>query len=75
MVLDTAQKIMAIVVPFPPGYKSPEDLRQADCDRARFIFQKHPNLMAVRGFNSAEALVEKFWNDPIGQLPLGAHEI
>jgi hypothetical protein len=70
MVLNTAHKIMHdIVVPLPHGHKMPTDKKAADRERARLIFQDHPQLMQNRKIGSAEELVQKYWTDPHGELP------
>ncbi len=73
--LNTAYEIWGIVVPSPPGYKTPLGQKDEDRDRARFIFDWQPELMRKRGFNSSEELLQKYWNDPHGQLPRDPNEV
>jgi hypothetical protein len=73
----TAHEIMHhVTIVTPPGYKKQSsDQKTADRERAKFIFDQQPELMKHRGFKSAEELVNKFWEDPHGQLPLAPNEI
>jgi hypothetical protein len=71
----TAHEIMNYIVPaVPRGYKTPIDQKMTDRDRAKFIFEQQPNLMRLRGFDSAEQLLQKYWTDPHGQLPRKPNE-
>jgi hypothetical protein len=71
----TAHEIMHFIVPvIPQNYKPPADQKTADRDRARFLYEQHRDLMRKRGLESAEQLVQKYWTDPHGQLPLIPHE-
>lgn len=73
---DTAYEIMHnIVIVLPRDYKRPADPKEADHDRAKFIFEQHPELMRLRGFKSPEELLQKYWDDPHGQLPRIPNEI
>ncbi|MGD0460856.1 MAG: hypothetical protein ABSB74_00045 [Tepidisphaeraceae bacterium] len=67
---NTAYEIMHnIVIVLPRDYKRPDDEKDADRDRIKFIFEQQPDLMRMREIHSAEELVRKYWNDPHGQLP------
>jgi hypothetical protein len=71
----TAHEIMTYVVPIiPRDYKTPTNKKMADRDRAKFIFDQQPDLMRLRRFDSAEQLVQKYWADPHGLLPLLPNE-
>jgi hypothetical protein len=64
----TAREIMGIVVVIPRGYKPPTDQKLADRDRAKFIFEQHPDVMRSRSFATPEELLRKYWDDPDGLL-------
>jgi len=66
---------MHFIVPvIPQSYKSATDQKTADRDRARFLFEQHSDLMRKRGFESADQLLQKYWTDPHGLLPLVRNE-
>lgn len=73
---NTAHEIMhRVKIVLPLGYKWPADQRDADRERARMIFENNPDLMESRGFASSEELLQKFRDDPHGELPRMPNEI
>jgi hypothetical protein len=72
---DTAREIMdQVKIITPLGYKKPANLREADKDRAKFIFEQQPDLMRRKGFKSYEQLLTKYLNEPDGKLPIAPNE-